>query len=327
MPQYLNSSQVPLSLAVFLANDNYDYDEDAISATTLLKPIRQIVLSSRIPEEDQSVDLIQLLPSRIGTAIHDAIERSWTDNAHKALSNLGYPKKVIERIMINPSQEEELPDWVIPIYLEQRAYRQVGNHRISGKFDFVGEGFLEDFKTTSVYTYIHGTKDDDYIWQGSIYRWLNPKIITQDKMAIQFIFTDWSKAKAMADPKYPSQRTLRKTYDLKSIQETDRFVQSKLNQIDQYWNVPEPQLPQCSDTDLWRSDPVFKYYKNPDKLSRATKNFDSRQEAYIRLAEDGGKGIVIERPGEVTACKYCPGFSLCSQKDLLIERGELNLHP
>jgi sigma54-dependent transcription regulator len=29
----------------------------------------------------------------------------------------------------------------------------------------------------------------------------------------------------------------------------------------------------------------------------------------------------------VTACKYCPGFSLCSQKDLLIERGELNLHP
>ena len=131
----------------------------------------------------------------------------------------------------------------------------------------------------------------------------------------------------MADPKYPSQRTLRKTYDLKSIQETERFVQHKLDQIDQYWNIPEPQLPQCSDTELWRSDPVFKYYKNPEKTARATKNFDTRQEAYIRLAEDGGKGMIIERPGEVTACKYCPGFSLCSQKDLLIERGELNLHP
>lgn len=327
MTQYLNTSQVPLSLAVFLASDSYDHEENVISATTLLKPIRQVILSSRIAKEDQSVDLIQMLPSRMGSAIHDAIETSWTSNYDRAMAALGYPKKVIERVLINPNQEEELPEWAIPIYLEQRAYKQVGKFRVSGKFDFVGEGFLEDFKTTSVYTYIRGSKDDDYIQQGSIYRWLNPKIITQDKMAIQFIFTDWSKAKAMADPKYPSQRTVRKTFDLKPVPETERFVQHKLNQLDQYWHVPEPQLPHCTDVELWRSDPVFKYYKNPDKTSRATKNFDTRQEAYIRLAEDGGKGIVVERPGEVTACKFCPGFSLCSQKDLLIERGELNLHP
>ena len=327
MTQYLNTSQVPLSLAVFLASDSYDHEENVISATTLLKPIRQVILSSRIAKEDQSVDLIQMLPSRMGSAIHDAIESSWTSNYDRAMAALGYPKKVIERVLINPNQEEELPEWAIPIYLEQRAYKQVGKFRVSGKFDFVGEGFLEDFKTTSVYTYIRGSKDDDYIQQGSIYRWLNPKIITQDKMAIQFIFTDWSKAKAMADPKYPSQRTVRKTFDLKPVPETERFVQHKLNQLDHYWHIPEPQLPHCTDVELWRSDPVFKYYKNPDKTSRATKNFDTRQEAYIRLAEDGGKGIVVERPGEVTACKFCPGFSLCSQKDLLIERGELNLHP
>ena len=325
MTQYLNTSQVPLSLAVFLASDNYDHDENVISATTLLKPVRQVILSSRIPQEEQSVDLIQLLPSRLGSAIHDGIERSWLNNAHKALQNLGYPKKVIERIMINPSQEEELPDWVIPIYLEQRAYRQVGKHRVSGKFDFVGEGFLEDFKTTSVYTYIHGSKDEDYIWQGSIYRWLNPKIITQDKMAIQFIFTDWSKAKAMADPKYPQQRIQQRILPLKSIQETDAFVTRKLNQIEQYWDATEEQLPPCTDTDLWRSEPVFKYYKNPEKRARSTKNFDNRHDAQLRYIEDGSVGIVVEQPGQVTACKYCPAFAVCSQKDALIASGDLVL--
>lgn len=327
MTQYLNTSQVPLSLAVFLASDSYDHEENVISATTLLKPIRQVILSSRIAKEDQSVDLIQMLPSRMGSAIHDAIETSWTTNYDRAMAALGYPKKIIERVIINPNQEEELPDWAIPIYLEQRAYKQVGKYRVSGKFDFVGEGFLEDFKTTSAYTYIRGSKDEDFILQGSIYRWLNPKIITRDQMAIQFIFTDWSKAKALADPKYPKQRTVRKVFDLKSVAETERYVQQRLSLIDQYWDAPEHSLPQCTDAELWRSDPVFKYYKNPDKLSRSTKNFDSRQEAYIRLAEDGGKGTVIERPGEVTACKYCSGFSLCSQKDLLIERGELQLTP
>lgn len=325
MTQYLNVSEVPLSLAVFLASDSYDHEENVISATTLLKPLRQVILSLRVEPENQGVDLIQMLPSRMGSAIHDAIERSWTNNYERAMNALGFPKKVVERVMINPSQDKELPDWVIPIYLEQRAYKQVGKYRVSGKFDFVGEGFLEDFKTTSVYTYIHGTKDDDYVWQGSIYRWLNPKIITRDQMAIQFIFTDWSKAKAQSDPKYPPKRTVRKTYQLKTIQETDRFVHEKLALLDQYWNAPESDLPHCTDAELWRSEPVFKYYKNPDKMSRSTKNFDTRQEAYIRLAEDGGKGRVVEVPGQVTACKYCSGFSLCSQKDLLIERGDLNI--
>ena len=50
--RYANVSEVPLALAVFLASDYYDYNEDqnTISATTLLKPLRQIVLPPRIPQ-------------------------------------------------------------------------------------------------------------------------------------------------------------------------------------------------------------------------------------------------------------------------------------
>ena len=326
MNKFANTASVPLSLAVFLATDNYDHNDDpnTISATALIRPIRQIVLSARVPENVTPIDLASLVPSRMGTAIHDAIERSWKDNFKGALDNLGYPKRVIENIRINP-KPEELKGGIIPIYLEQRAHKQVGKFLISGKYDFIGDGRVEDFKSTSTYTAMNNTNDEKYIWQGSIYRWLNPEIITRDEMAIQFIFTDWSKAKAMQDPKYPQQRIQQKLLPLKSIHETDAFIKRKLGQIEQYWDAKEEAIPLCTDTDLWRSEPVFKYYKNPANRKRSTKNFDNRHDAQLRYIEDGSVGIVVEQPGQVTACKYCPAFAACSQKDALVASGDLVL--
>jgi len=324
MNKYTNTSSVPLSLAVFLASDNYDYDAECISATSLIKPIRQLVLSGRVPKEQSVVDLLQMVPLRLGSAIHDGIERSWKTNYTESLKALGYPDKIIEKVRINPDPAS-LKEGEIPIYLEQRVKKQVGKYLISGKYDFIGDGRVEDFKTTSVYTAINNTNDDKYILQGSLYRWLNPEIITRNEMAIQWIFTDWSKAKAMSDPKYPQQRIQEHILPLKSTVEMDAWVNRKLAQIEQYMDAPEDQIPRCNDDDLWRSDPVWKYYKNPEKRTRSTKNFDTKQEAYQRLAEEGGKGLVLEQPGQVTACKYCSAFAVCSQKDELIASGDLVL--
>jgi hypothetical protein len=237
---------------------------------------------------------------------------------------MGIPKKVVDRVIINPSKDDlkNNPD-SIPVYLEQRSHKTVGKYTVSGKFDFVGEGRLEDFKTTTTYTAIHNTNDEKYIQQGSIYRWLNPEIITKDEIAIQWIFTDWSKTKALSDPKYPQNRIQQKLFPLMSIQETDAFVKRKLDQLDKHWNTEETELPWCTDEDLWRSEPVFKYYKNPDKTTRSTKNFSSMQEARLRQIEEGGMGVIKEVPGQVTACKYCSAFSICTQKDALIVSGDL----
>lgn len=326
MTRFTNAAAVPLSLAVFLATDGYDYntDPDTISATTLLKPLRQIILSARVPEDLSRMELVQLLQSRMGSAIHDAIERAWKTNHQQAMKLMGYPQRVIDRIRVNPLPGDLLanPD-IIPVYLEQRATKQVGKWTVTGKYDFVGEGRVEDFKTTSTYTAINHTNDDKYIWQGSLYRWLNPSIITKDEMAIQWIFTDWSAAKAKADPKYPQSRTMQKLFPLKSVQETNAFVLRKLAAIEQYWNAPEAEIPQCDDADLWRSEPVFKYYKNGDvTAARSTKNFTDKADAYTHLATQGG-GAIKEVPGQVMACKYCPAFAVCSQKDALIASGDL----
>lgn len=324
MRKYLNGSSVPLSMAVFLATDNYDHEEDTISATSLIKPIRQIVLSSRIPDEDQLVDITSLVKSRIGSAIHDSIEKSWIENHVEALQSLGVPGRAVKRVVVNPLPGELTED-CYPVYLEQRSYKEIEGFTISGKFDFVSEGKVEDFKSTSVNTFLTRNKDHDYQLQGSIYRWLNPEIITQDTMAIQFIFTDWSAARVKADPNYPKRQVEHKDIPLLSVEETEAYIRNKLRQIKTYENAPEEDLPLCNDKELWRTEPQFKYYKNPHKRNRSTKNFTNKIAAYNRLAEDGNVGIVVEVPGRAIACKYCSAFPICSQKDALIADGSLTV--
>ncbi len=324
--RFANVSEVPLALAVFLASDFYDHNDDpfTISATTLLKPLRQIILPTRIPPGEGLVNLADMMNSRMGTAIHDAIEKAWMQNYKGAMEAIGYPQKVIDKVKINPTKEE-LTDDCYPIYLEQRLKRQLGKWTVTGKFDFIGEGRVQDFKSTSTYTYTKQTNGEKYTQQGSIYRWLDPELITQDQMDIHYIFTDWKPAQAKTDPSYPPKRFHKQSFDLMSLMETESFIRRKIALIEQYWDAPEADIPECDDSELWRSEPVFKYYKNPDKTARSTKNFTTKPEAYAFMAEQGNVGIVKEVPGQVTACKYCPAFITCAQKDRLVAAGDLVL--
>jgi hypothetical protein len=329
-PRYSNVSAVPLSLGVFLATDNYDHDDKTISATALLRPLRQLILAGRVPQELALPDLAAMIPSRVGSAIHDGIERAWLHNHVAALSALGIPDRVIGRVRVNPTKDMLLADPdIIPIYLEQRAYKQVGKYLVAGKFDFVGDGFPEDFKTTGTYTAMNNTNDAKYILQLSIYRWLNPEIITRDQGKIQYIFTDWSAMQARQNPNYPQERFKQVILPLMSIAETDAWVRRKLSDFDDLVDAPEADLPLCTDEELWRTEPVFKWYKNHTAetvatAAKSTKNFDDELSARTHMMTVGkGAGVVIAKPGEVKACKFCAGFAACTQKDALIKSGDL----
>lgn len=330
MPQiYSGVSDVPLALAVWLAHDSYDHNADpwTISATTLLKPLKQIILSTRIPGGNGLIPIRDMLKSSIGSAIHDGIESAWNSpNLPLILEHLGYPPGIRNRVRFNPKPEDLLTEGIIPVYMEQRLSKKIGKWTVTGKFDFIGDGMVQDFKTTSTFTYVNQTNGTKYTQQGSIYRWLDPKKITQDVMQIHYIFTDWKASRAsQQDPNYPPHPSHTQSFDLMSIAETERFIKNKLEMIEKYWDAAEDDIPECTDEDLWRSKPTFKYYKNPNSRLRSTKNFDNPHDAYMRLAEDGHVGIVVENPGQVMACKYCSAFALCSQKDGLVASGHLVL--
>ena len=331
MSQLTNNTGISLAMAVWLAHDDYDAgdqsfpDKEVLSATALLKPTRQLVLSGRLTPEQREVDVADLISSRFGHAIHDSIEHAWSKGYAHAMRKLGYPERVIEKVRINP---DVVNDGDIPVYLEQRFFREIDSNVISGKFEVNGvvisgkfdqiiDGQLCDTKTTSVYTYMNRTKEDDYRIQGSIYRWINPDKVTNDVMLIQHVFTDWQSSQAKTREDYPSSRIIEFPVELMSLKETENWILSKLREIQTNAQLPEPEIVRCTDKELWKSDPVFKYYSNPETAQnggRATKNFPNYPAA-ASYRNKMGKGVVVTVPGQVKACGYCPAFPICTQKD------------
>ena len=324
MNRLTNNGGVSLAMAVWLAHDDYTdgreefAGKNVISVTSLLKPTRQIVLANRVPREDRQEDVLDRIAARFGQAIHNDIEHSWEHGYAKAMAALGYPQKLIDSVVINPDPAEVTED-MIPVYLEQRSFREIDVDGvkiiISGKFDQIIAGEINDTKTTSVYAYINRSKEDDYQIQGSAYRWLNPKLVTSETMKIQHIFTDWQRSQSKSNPKYPPHRMIEFSVDLLSEKETESWIKNKLREIIANQGLEDPDLIRCGDKDLWRSEPQYKYYADPAKAAlggRSTKNFDTYSEAQQYAAKQG-KGTVIVVPGKVKACPYCPGRSICNQ--------------
>ena len=101
-----------------------------------------------------------------------------------------------------------------------------------------------------------------------------------------------------------------------------------MNKIEAYKalaDTPQEGLPQCTDEELWATQTTYKYYKNPNKLDRSTKNFDTMDEALIRQANDGNVGTIKTVPGEVKACRYCPVVGVCTQAATMLADGRLVL--
>ena len=325
--EYTNKNNVSLALAVFLMYDDYEYDErpNSISATGLIRPLRQLVLSKQNPAVLKTVDIADLVATRMGSAIHKGCEDAWTDpeNVKNALKVLGASEDAIDNIKINPPY---IKPGETPVYVEQRAEKEILDFVISGKYDLVLDGTLNDYKSTSVWTYIFDSNADSYTKQGSIYKWLNPDKITSDYININYIFTDWSAAKARMDTKsYPQIKTLTKQYPLWSTEETQNWIMNKIEAYKALANTPQEGLPQCTDEELWATEETFKYYKNPNKLDRSTKNFKTMNEALVRKSADGDVGIIKTVPGEVKACRYCPVIGICTQAETMLAEGRLTL--
>jgi hypothetical protein len=326
--RYANTSGVPLSLAVFLASDYYDYNDDphTISVTTLLKPTRQIVLAKRLPPDNGPVDLAAQMSNRLGAAMHDGIERAWQTNYVNAMLSLGIPQRVVDLVRINPTDAELLtnPD-IIPVYMEQRMQKKIGKWTVTGKFDFIGEGRVQDFKSASVWSYMNQVNAWKQIMQGSLYRWLDPKKITQDQMDIIHVFMDWRASQVASEPNYPKQRFATQTLNLIPYNDTDAWVKAKLADIDRCMNLPEVDLEECDEDALWRSKTTYKYYANGVAgAKKSSKNFTDLTDANnYKYHEKGGKGDIVTVHGQVKGCNYCGAYPICSQKDRLIASGHL----
>ena len=134
-------------------------------------------------------------------------------------------------------------------------------------------------------------------------------------------FTDWKESSAKADPKYPQSPITPYKIPLLSDEDTLASIQEFIHQLETHENTAEPELPMCSDEELWRDDPVYKYYKDPLKKARSTKNFSDFIEARKFFAEQGFVGELVTVPGMCMACNYCEVSANCTQYKQLKAEG------
>ncbi|WP_299377241.1 hypothetical protein [uncultured Kiloniella sp.] len=330
-----NQANLGLVMAAWLAHDTYDHDPvDApqddnpiVSATTLLKPTKALVLGHRVPPEDNAIDLQDLVAARMGQSIHSGIESAiFSDARDQILRKIGTAQHIIDNLVINPKKKllEQNPS-AVPLYLEQRRFRMITATNgtkvwISGQFDQVFAGRVEDNKTTSTYKWMKMDQSEksDFAIQLSIYRWLDPEVITSEVGIINFIFKDWKRGEASRIDNYPPFPVSELPVQLMSLEETERFIIKKIDEI--LATVPmkhESDMPRCKEEELWKQPDVHKYYKNPEtaqKNGRATKNFDSYPAAMQHKAKAGGVGVIKTFPGEVRRCSYCDAAPLCTQR-------------
>lgn len=316
---FTNINGVSLSLLPWLLRDTYDHDEDpnTYSSTYFNNSVRQMVLMNRIKANPssfpvESVEASKMASSRIGTAIHDAIEASWydTEAVKAAFALAGLPKRLVDRLVINPPSDYDTSDKFV-VWMEQRLAKQLGKYTITGKPDFIINGELTDYKSTSMFVVRGDINAEDYKRQGSIYRMLAPEIITSPILTIDYIVKDFTQGQAGVNGN-PTSPLPSSQFVLDEPAVTEKFVLDTLGYVESLANAPDADIPYCTPAELRQDAPTYKYYRNPEKTARSTKNFDNMEEAE-RLRIKNGAGIVIAVQGKPKTCGWCSVRNICNQ--------------
>lgn len=289
--RYTNKHDLPEEVVLWLKTDDYDYEEAVMSATMLMKPVRAIVLIKRYFDQIEK-DVSDLIAQRYGTAIHDSFEKV------------------------------KMPDAV----QEQRFYSELNGQRISGKPDIlkrIEENLhrLKDIKSTSVWTYIYGSRDEDNRIQLSIYVWLLEKngINMEPDADIIYAFTDWKRSDARRKEDYPDTRMIQKTLAIMSPDDTETYILHRLELINKANPLPDDDLPRCTKEELWAKDDTWAVMKKGRKS--AVKVFDKRDDAYDMMDTNLKEYRVEHRLGKVNRCNYCDASAFCNQFTEMAEQG------
>lgn len=274
------TNKLNLPQALVDACDTERHNEPGtISATTLLKGVKEIVLTDRHWDE-LTDDASNRVWAIWGQAVHALLERE-----------------------------------TVTTFVEERLSVVVGDFSVTGRIDNYDMASAEiiDYKTASVYKVKFGDyKDwDDQI---KIYAWLlirngfkaaNGRIIAMLK--------DWSKTEAERDSQYPKSPICvhEVNFTLADIDTIDRFIQAKVQAVSIAQKMSDNDIEACTIEQRWYSGD--KYAVMRDGRKSALRVFEAEQDAKL-YAEQEGKGARVEKgPGISRKCEgYCPCREFCN---------------
>ncbi len=259
----------------------YEYKEKQYSVTTILKDVREILLTRRHHNEiEQDVaDMIWLI---LGTATHSILENS---------------------------QEADTE------FKEEHFVEEVQNgYKLSGQADLYNaeEKMVTDYKTCSVWKVIYDDWED-YKKQLLMYAWAFKKMgFEVEKGQIVAIIKDHSKTKAKVDSSYPQYPVYKKVFNFseQEFKEIEEFIKDKFTQIEKYEKTADDQLPLCTEESRWNDGDKYAVKKKGNK--RALRVYDTLKEAEEHLKQDDSLELEIRKGEDKKCLEYCSCCEFCS---------------
>lgn len=251
----------------------------SVSATTLLKGTKEIILTERHWDELED-DVANRVWAIWGTAVHSLLEI-------------------------------ETPD----TFVEESVSAVVNRMEVTGRVDCYDpkNAVLYDYKTASVWKVLY-KEFDDWRKQGLIYAWLLMKNgFAVKKCRFIAMLKDHSKSKAKYDASYPQSPVYVYEFDVTSVDlmEIESFIINKVLDIQANNLLTDNAIPACSEAERWAKPTTYAVMKPGRKT--AIRVLDDKALAEKMAAEQGGGCYVEERKGTDGKCpEYCSCCEFCS---------------
>jgi len=241
-----------------------------LSATTLLKGIKEIILTERHFDEIE-IDVADQIWAIWGTAVHALLEHEGAD-------------EVAEEYV-------ELP---------------MSGITITGRIDNfdLRKGIITDYKTASTWK-VKFADFDDWKKQGLIYAMLLIESCFEvKKCRFVALLKDHSKTDAERDASYPQSPVFIYEFNITDddIKYISEFCENKIKDYLRYKDIADEYIPECTAEERWQKPEKYAVMKSGRKS--AVKLFDDKESAEAMAIEVGG--YIEHRQGEPTKCKgYC----------------------
>ena len=258
-----NKLNLPEAVVLAVINDPYTRGNSDISVTQLITPPYQRHLKTSVePIEDVAERLFSLY-GQIGHAI-------------------------LERAGLRAG-----------LNVEERLFAKIGGITVSGQYDIIQDGCLQDYKFTTYWSVKGEEPKQEWVEQLNLLRVLairNGMKVTS--LRIIAFLRDHQKTMAKRDITYPQLPVATVDIPLWNIEDAEEFMAER---IKAHLDLNPPP---CTDAERWMTDPVFALKKAGRKT--AIKLFDEKSDA-DKACEAGGKDHFVEhRKGEYRRCNdYC----------------------
>lgn len=251
-----------------------------LSATTLLKGTKEIVLTERHWEEIEE-DAADRVWATFGTAAHSILERS--------------------------AKKGDL--------VEQTLSVEVGGVTVTGRIDRydIETGEVTDWKTASVWKVLKGDFDDWY-GQGVLYAWLLSKNgFPANRVRFVALLKDHSRSKARTDRGYPQSPVHVWEHEVTrmDLELAAQMAEAKVRDYKANLGRGDDEIPPCEPFERWTQGEAWAVMRRGRKS--ALRVFPNEALAEEFLSVQGADCFVEHRPGVDRKClDYCPVRGFCS---------------